>query len=33
MRFRGRDPLMIADYQEIRIRHYHHRLDQVLGLA
>ena len=33
LRFRGRRELAIADYQEIRIRHYHHRLDQVLGLA
>jgi phenylpropionate dioxygenase-like ring-hydroxylating dioxygenase large terminal subunit len=33
LRFRGPPELMIADYQEIRIRHYHHRLDQVLGLA
>jgi hypothetical protein len=28
----ARDTLMIADYQEVRIRHYHRRLDQVLGL-
>jgi phenylpropionate dioxygenase-like ring-hydroxylating dioxygenase large terminal subunit len=33
MRFRGGAELALADYQEIRIRHYHHRLDQVLGLA
>ena len=33
MRFRGGTELALADYQEIRIRHYHHRLDQVLGLA
>jgi hypothetical protein len=34
LRFRRRrDEVALADYQEVRIRHYHHRLDQVLGLA
>lgn len=31
LRFRGATPLVLADYQEIRIRHYHRRLDEVLG--
>lgn len=33
LRFRGSRELAVADYQEIRIRHYHRRLDQALGLA
>ncbi|MGD9751911.1 MAG: aromatic ring-hydroxylating dioxygenase subunit alpha [Acidimicrobiia bacterium] len=33
LRFGRQDRLVLGDYLEIRIRHYHHRLDQQLGLA
>ncbi len=32
LRFGRQDRLVLGDYLEIRIRHYHHRLDQQLGL-
>ena len=33
LRFGRQERLILGDYLEIRIRHYHHRLDQQLGLA
>jgi len=33
LRFGRQERLHLGDYLEIRIRHYHHRLDQQLGLA
>ncbi len=33
LRFGRRDEVTLGDYLEIRIRHYHHRLDRQLGLS
>ena len=33
LRAASHDHIVLSDYQEIRIRHFHRRLDEVLGLG